>query len=336
MKDISPLRLEYLLKTSPEIMHGERGFLAGEEVTFGVKDNKLLWHRLHEHAKRGQIAMEEFTAWLIRKQGINRRQAKNRAARVWDALCFTYDVEEEVSKPWLVLDDERMSWSMRLSFRAALKAWALYVEDPLLATELAIRTLKKKTRVLENAPPLVILTTHEVVKLLKAIDHLREDPRYPWAYPILRLLVMTGIPIRDLIWLDRATLQRSLEQGRLAVWNRSKRRCSLPVDMLRDELQMLWQLPYRWETIQDIIAPAFSRCGRNARAASAIRTVMKGVYKRAKIEQPRNWLGVLRLTSAYRYYKQTKNLIAASQLMGTSDIQSVRRKFDRLDTQLSK
>jgi len=322
-------KLDFFLKTSPELLREEHAFMLGEDVQFGTPDNKLLHEKVVEHYKKGQKTLKAFKKWLIKTRGVVPKTAQNHAGRVWDALCFTFDDVLEVSQPWLVLDDMRYNYATVQNYRSALRHWANYTQDAELMTELTLRSRRPKSMVLQPPKPGSIpYAKKEIRKLLRNVDKLKEDPRYPWAYPILRIVILTGMMPIDVVWIDKMRLENCVTSEVLEIWSRTRKAQKIPVELIQDEIRILLAIPWRWEIIGDLIAPTQTKTKRVTQASRALNKRMGDVYEAAKITKERQWIHRLRLTAARQYYKKSKSLVGAGQILGLRDINEVRTRLE--------
>lgn len=324
---IHSIRLENLMR--PDEMTQEKAFLCGQEVTFGVPDSAKLKKRVADHYKRGQELLKDFKRWLVRHEGMTDEASCVIAARVWDAMVFTWDQEEKRSKPWELLDNDQYSWGYRLYIRASLRRWATFAKDAELLQEVLakMRNPKKSLVRIPPKPGIKPLSQDTIEEMLQAIDGLSGDPRIPWAYSILRMVVLGGLNLTTLVWIDRHRIERAKATGILEIWSKRSRKQVLPISLFEPELQLLLDFPVRWKTLADLIAPSGRPSQRNSRARRKIKNVMKEVYTHIGIPMPQHWTYQLRLTAAKRYYGETNNIVAASQIIGLKDPSKLLQKF---------
>jgi len=309
-------KLEYLLRTNPEIMRQEHIFMAGEEVTFGTPNDKLLRQRVLEHGARGREALKAFTAWLVRHEGYPEKSARLTTALVWDALCITWDAEHG-SQPWKVLDDTRYRSGARNAFMGALRRWATYSKDADLFNELMARKgVRAKSRVVNAPKPSTItfLTAQQMNRLLKAADQFQRNPQAPWAYAIMRIVLLTGANLQGLMHVTRDQAKAALHEPMLACWTRlAVGPQAIPSVLIRPELQGLLDLPWDWGTLADVVDPV----GQSPiTAAARVTKTAKELYALARVPMSAGWIRDLRWTCAARYYKASKNLVGCLQILG--------------------
>jgi len=322
-------KMDFFLKKDPSILKEERAFLMGESVQFGTPNSKKLREAVCDHYRKGQETLKGFVKWLIKTRGLQTKTAQNHTGRVWDALCFTFNEELDKSEPWKVLDDHRYNYATAQNYRSALRHWSTYTQDAELITELTLRSRRPKSMVIQPPKPGSIpYTKAEVKKLLRNIDKLREDPRYPWAYPILRIVILTGMSPIDIVWIDKVRLEMCFTNRTLEIWSKTRKAQKIPVDLIEDEIKMLLAIPWRWEIVADLIAPTQSNTKRVKQASALLRSRMQEVFAKAKIHKERQWIHRLRLTAARQYYKKSKSLVAAGQILGLRDINEVRSRLE--------
>lgn len=329
MKISSP-RMDFLLAQNPDILREQHAFMAGESVQFGKPDSKKLHVAVLEHHRKGQETLQDFRKWLIKTRGVTLSTAKNHTGRVWDALCFTFDVTASKSRVWQVLDDMRYSHATVQNYRSALKHWANYSQDAEVMTQLTLRSSRGRKSLVMQAPraSATPYAKKDIRKLLRNVDKLKDDPRYPWAWPILRVVILTGMTPTDVVWVDKHRLETCFTANTLEIWSRTRGSQKIPLGLIEDEIRMLLAIPWRWETLADLICPTSGKHGRTRGASLALRARMKDVFLAAKLHRDRNWVHRLRLTAARAYYKQTKSLVAAGQILGLRDINEVRLRLE--------
>jgi len=311
------------------ILEEGNSFIHGETVEFGKVNNKELREQILAHHRKGQEALKSFNKWMIRKRSLSEPTARRHVARVWDSLVFTYDSEKDKCEPWKIIDDARYNYPMKQAYRAALRYWAMFTEDSELFTELSLRTMKKQSKVKDRPKPATEkLDKKDLKRLLKAVDRLKADPRYPWAYTVLRILILTGVPMNDLLWVNKQRIMSGLANGTLTVYGKAKRQYHVPITFIEDDLKDLGKIPWMWDKIMDLISPTFPFNRRYLVSIRRINQVMATVYTRAKLPKIKQWNYQLRLTAAANFYAKHKNLVAAAQILGTLDVNRAKKTLD--------
>jgi len=141
----------------------------------------------------------------------------------------------------------------------------------------------------------------------------------------------------DVVWIDKQRLEHCFVGGTLEIWSRTRKAeiwsrtrkaQKIPVELIEDEIRMLLAIPWRWEILADLISPSRGKTKRIKRAGVLLRQRMKEVFLAAKVDKEQQWIHRLRLTAARQYYKKSKSLVAAGQILGLRDINEVRLRLE--------
>ena len=313
---------DWLVELHPEVLDRGHALLHDQVVTFGTINNARLQEAVREHYAAGQEAMKDFVRWLVRHEGITPRAAKACAAATWNALCLTWSAQDgasHVEELWL---SSEYSTATLSGFRGPLRRWARYTHNHVMSATLEkLRYRDRKSMVIEeakrkykNAP----YTKAELDAILEATEKLRGDPRWPWGWPVVRLMVVGGIRLVELDSVSMASAEQALKGGSLYLWSVDRGSRSLPAEMLQQELEFLLRWPWSWGTITDVILSGRSR--DRSSIDRIVRKLAKHVFELAGVEwQSQSWGSRCRWASALRYYELTSNLVGASHLLGTRD-----------------
>lgn len=326
---MTPLQA-FLAERHPEALQRGLTLINGELVEFGTPDNKVLRRLVREHYEAGQEALHDFYTWLVRKEGTKEYHAKLVAATVWNTLCMTYSPEAGASNPMQLIykDDHTYSYGTKINIAHALKLWAGYTKDSILYEEV-ILWLRKKPEVtpqyvldsLEKSPP---FTKEEYRRLLKALEEYKGSPRYPWAWPCLRIIFVCGIQPGELMYLEKSKVLAHIEAEYIPLRTRSSGYTKLiPVKLIEEPLRTLLSFPWEWGVVADIVQPNRSERPKQIIGHMPLSTILSKMFKRAKVEYAGNWHARMRWSAAWQYYQKTKNLVGAGQILGMKDMRKV-------------
>jgi len=325
-KKVQDLLEDSLIEEGKLISRG-RMFLGGEIVEFGRVDNSLLREAAQKHAQAGREVMADFLDWLIQSEGFNRSAAKRIVGLVWNVRCLTNDDPAEI------LLHRGYSQGRLDHFRNALKHWAAYKGDSLLWSKL-VRPRQGRGGGKPAREPLTPYSDEEYQALLDACDHWKGDPRVPWAWPCLRLVVRCSMRVKsELVYLERKQLRR--KKGTLKVAATGKVR-EIPKDVAPEELDVLRRMPSRWGILADLISPLAAPDNRPDTAGARVLKMVGVLWDRAGVD-PRSRVSRLRMTIAQRYYDHTGNLVGAAQVAGyrsfvrVRDVVGIREKLPSED-----
>lgn len=310
---------EWLVDTHPDLLDRGKCFLQGQEVGFGTINNQRLHRAVREHHAAGQEAMADFIKWLIRHEGLRETAAKTNAAEVWNALCITWNAQEGLSHPEALFESPAYSKATLDRLQGFLRRWARYSKDPFLSSTIeGIRGQVKKGQVVTSAESMRIepYTIGEIDAVLEATEKLRGDPRWPWGWPVIRMIILGGARISELQIVTRSAVAQALSSGSIFLWTPNRGTRALPVDLIREELEALLAWPWSWGGIADIIAP--HSASKESATGRLIWKLGKHVFEMAGVEcHPRLWTHMCRWAAALRYYEITGCLVGATHLLGS-------------------
>jgi hypothetical protein len=323
---------QWLTETRVDLLDRGRLLLDGQEIDFGTPNNSRLHGAIRENYASGQEAMSDFVKWLIRHEGIRESSARMNAAEVWNALCMTWDAKEGTSHPEALFESSDYSQSSLNALFGYLRRWARYTKDPLLTEVIeGIRNRGKEPRIIGQPRRMILepYTLGEIDAVLEATEKLRGDPRWPWGWPVFRLIIVGGLKISDLQVLTREAVVSGLATGQVFLWTPNRGARAMPAQLVRDELEALLAWPWSWGGISDIICP------RSVDAAYAINMAIsrlsRYVFELAGVEHyPKSWLKMARWATALRYYDLTGCLVGATHLLGSRNTIQVEAKLRAL------
>lgn len=319
---------EWLVDLHPEVMDRGKAMLAGQVVEFGKINNSRLREVVREHYANGQRSMAGFVRWLVRHGGMAERSAKAIAAEVYNVLCVTWDAQEGVSHPEELWRASAYSQSYLDRLSGYMRRWAMYTKDaelPALIDE--IRRRDRPIMVAERTERtfrVVPYTDAELDAVLEAAERLRGDPRWPWGWPVLRMIVVGGVRPSELMFVTKVSVQQALAGGTLMIRSQKKGTRALPAQLLRDELEFLAGWPWNWNSIVDIVAP---RSLKPDMAAKSVGRLAVHVFGLAGVEMHDFWSISCRWSSALRYYRTTGCLVGASHIIGSRYAEDTRNRL---------
>lgn len=320
----------FIADTHPEIIQRGSALINGELVELGKPNKHALRRLVREHYAAGQEALKGFSKWLVGVHSLTRDKAARITAAVWNTLCMTYDVEEKRSYPTRLIarNDETYSYSSKLAIAHALRYWAIYDKDPQLYEQIIVWLRRKEPTtpqyVLDQLNSLPPYTRAEYKRLLKALEEFKGAPRFPWAWSCLRLAFVWGAPLTEIIHLERAKIRQALRDKEilLRVGVGIHRRV-IQVEYIEEELGLLDAFPYEWGIIADLVDPARTMTPDLRLSTTPLGNVTKLVYQRAKVPYGKNWSTRIRWTAAWSYYKKTKSVVGAQQILGRLNTRTV-------------
>jgi len=302
-------------------------------VQFGTPDNKLLNKLLKEFHDNGAEALKDFEKWLVKHDGCTEAKARTHRKWIWTCLVLTHDDASNTSDLALILGNTSYSHSSMISLKAALKRWAMYTQDANLLTTLHLhhqaKRYKQFKRATQNPDKYVPYTDEEWKDLLKAQNKWNQDPRYPWAWAVLGLLIKTGMIIRsELVFVTRDAIVTALKTDALRVWNTSKHGRVIPTNLIKPELEALVAFPANWDRLADLIAPAKLPNKRDATATYKVSALAKEMFDVAGIvfdgKSVRLRYIRLKFTASVKLWNATENLIAVSNFLGHRNLTQTR------------
>ena len=298
--------------------------LQGKPVRFTALPPSLLLKARKRVAAAGKDAMEPFRDWLIEYTGVSEATADTYWRYVWNAMVVTG------GDPMRQLERTDLSYNTKVLLKAALSRFAAFCGDAELLSSLASHTTarlikdRRRTKPTKTVRP---FTRQEVDALLGAVNEHKGDPRHPWAWPILRIIIKLGLRTRvDACWIERVRAREAIETGALRIWSKREKMRTVPAKGIQEELEMLTGWPFEWEVTADIIAPAAPEKKRAKAAYDKLRASLKYYAKMVGIPAKEMKTHRLRHAAALRLYKETgHNIVAVAQLLGHNSIETTKR-----------
>jgi integrase len=302
-------------------------------VTFGQINNSRLRSAVQEHYRHGQETLQDFVKWMIRHEGLSDKAARSNAAALWNALCLTWDHGEQTSHPENLLLSASYSKSMIYHLQGALSRWARHTKDVDLQHKIQEFRESKRPVVHTKSPPVAPktypYTPGEIEALLAATERFRDDPRWPWGWSVIRMIVIAGLSVSEIFQLTPDQIRRSLQSGSLVLWHAGRGSRSLPVDLVRPELEALLAWPWTWGSVVDIVSPVSSGPSRSANSTRRITELAKVLFERSGVAPlGRTWIPSCRWAATIRYYEITGNIVGAAHICQVRDIRRVQAEIE--------
>lgn len=278
----------------------------------------------------GKEAMAPFVEWLIMEEGMTDDTAKNYGANVWQAVIATG------GQPVKQVERADLTVSTKNSIRASLRHFAVFANDGNLAAELENKRVKRllRDRKHSKASKTVMPLDEETVKkLMTAINADKGNPRRPWAWPCLSMMVKLGLRARaDMgTGVTREAVVDSVTRGApLAIIGKRGTRRVVPSSIVAEELKILSQFPFEWNNLSDLIAPGASIEGRSQAAYAKIRATIREYAESAGIDPNEIRSHRLRHTAATRLYEASgHDIMLVAGFLGHASIETTRQYLEK-------
>ena len=302
----------------------------GHRHTFPPPARELIMSARLSVARYGREQLDEFTKWLIESEGVTANTAEVYANHVWQSIVVTGGA------PARQLERHDLTAASKNTIRSALKHFAAYSRDAELAAAVTHKKITKLLRDRRNSAPSKLVTPISPDMLDKLMGVMLADkgnPRRPWAWPALSLMVKLGLRAgADLaLGVTHDAVSDALKEGAplVVIGKRGKRRV-VPSSVVHEELEMLASFPYAWHTLADLIAPAAPPKTRANTAYSRIRTTLKEYALRAGIDPAEIHTHRLRHTAALRLYEASgHDIMLVAAFLGHSSIETTRNYLHR-------
>ena len=259
---------------------------------------------------------EDFIEYQL-DTGMSLSNAKDNAAMVQRVL--------KKKDPLAIFRSKRLKRNTKNKYRAALKHWARFTEDEQLLEQVSSPRI---TRAVKDhggrfRSRIRGLSEADVDRLLRTIDAHKDDPKHPWTWPTLTLLVKLGLrPEVDLAYIQREAVVDALKHGdELWIDSKFSKERPVPVGGVQDALEALIEIP-NWTFVADLISPQASEDTRVSSAYQAIYRKLKQVAEQAGLDASQVHPNRLRHSAAQRLYNLTKDIMLVQQLLGHSNIET--------------
>jgi integrase len=202
---------------------------------------------------------------------------------------------------------------------AALRSWAVFIEDPRLSKRLGDIRLPPARRI-HTKQPLAIDILRKLIKHLQVCRMPSEAMRQ-----VLLIMAIRGFRSGDVLRLRRTEIQRALDTGKLVYEGKGRKRLEFAAQPFRTQLEALIQIR-GWDRVRDLIAHS-----RDPKVASV------KVWRAAR--RAANEVGVpdmnphrFRHTFATRYLEQLRGdpnaIIKLQKYMGWESMNTAARYVD--------
>lgn len=311
----------------PEILRYESALVNGRVMKFGVPDDTKLAAALDHHSDLGMQVTRGYRRWLREYTFLTKKTVELYAQIVWNAVCMTYDETTGKSRPELVLKRPDLRTAHRHRLLPALRYWATYARDGRLADALILDASK-----FGSTPPSAVwqnsMSREQFVRVLKAIEALRGDPRKPWAWPVLRLHLLSGMSSIQVVTLTRVEIQNAERDG-LRVYLRYGAPRMIPYAAVKREVREILSWPFVWGNVADLVSPQSLIHRRVPKASMRIRDEMRHIYDAAGISDEARSVHCARIAAAREYWAQTGNIHGTICILGmVVDEERKRKKLE--------
>lgn len=331
--DWDALTMRYVEVTQPD----------GSTMKVGYPDHEKRRALERKLKAQGTALLDDFVNWQVVDRGLEYKKARRGAGLVWMLLMHGG------GDPVAILRRRQLAAVRRYELRGALSrfcSWILQDEDASLAdqqwakriildvarTVPRSRTAKARTGDVmslahryvpdEVRSPLTLLPEHIDRLILAAEEYHQEDGyRRPWARPILRIWLQTGVPYTFLRFLTYERTADALRRfdaadptAAVQIWCRAKssryRQPSrlIPVALIEPELRVLhnWSMP--WSTLTDIAS------------GPIVTQAEKEVVRRSGVVPPETtlyaWRRAIHLAAIRRLFRLTGDILLCQHVSG--------------------
>jgi integrase len=153
---------------------------------------------------------------------------------------------------------------------AALRSWALFVEDPKLSKRLGDIRLPPARRI-HTKQPLAVDVLRQLIRHLKTCKMPSEAMRQ-----VLLIMAIRGFRSGDVLRLRRTEVTRALDTGKLVYEGKGRKRIEFSAGPFRPQLQTLAQIK-GWDRVRDLIAKSDNPKVASVKVWRAARTAAKEV-----------------------------------------------------------
>lgn len=318
-------------------LEGAGFLLENKEAVFKPVPLDLMLACRQSIAKACKESSREFVRFMIEDAALSKTSAETYANYVWHALLTTG------GNPVDALRRRDLQMTTKHAIRAAIRQYALFTRRSELLAELSGLKVKKLLRDREapTKKSLPQLSEEEVGRILAAIDADRGNPRWPWAWPVLRITIKLGLRAgADAPWIQREAVIHAVKTGGpLIIWSKRLKQRGLPSKVVFDELEMLSHWPGAWNYLADIVAPATPAENRPASAYAHINAKLKEYAAIAGLDPTEIRSHRFRKAAALRLYESTKDIMLVAAFLGHSSIETTQiylasNRFVEMDEKL--
>lgn len=250
--------------------------------------------------------LELFQQWLF-NQGLTHGTVRGYALNV--SVATSYD------DPVMVLRRKGLSPNTLARYRAALTAWAQFTEDVDLQKRLRTFRLPPARRMSPKVP----FTPAEWRKLVQNLPSCPDVS--PRVKAVIGIMLMRGLRIADVLKIERANLEESLQTGILSYCGKGTKYQETSIKHFELWARLLLQFP-RWDRVYQAVSK--SEAGESAHLAAASMRVYTGLKKLAEtcgmdpeLVHPHR----LRRTYAVMFLEQAENnLVMLRDHMGWASV----------------
>lgn len=311
------------------IENAEQWVVGPARGTFPAPDKGLLQAARRTIGKAGREAMRAFLDWLIEEEGMVPGSAQVYAAHVWQAVLSTG------GNPVHQIRRMDLTFATKNTIRAALKRFAVYAQDAELASAVASNKVTRLLKDRRNSAPqktVYPLAQDMLDQLVGAVNADKGNPRRPWAWPCISMLIKLGLRARSDLALGitrQAVLDGVAGKPLVIVGKRGTRRV-VPSSVVKEELEVLAAFPFEWNLLCDLIAPAAVPESRGESAYGKLRATLKEYARDAGIDPKEIHTHRLRHTAALKLYEASgHDIMLVAHFLGHASVETTRRYLEK-------
>lgn len=310
---------------------------------FPAPDRELLVRARRTVGAAGREALEDFSTWLVEEEGLTPQTAERYAQYLWQAVIATG------GRPLQQMERADITVSTKNAIRAAVRQFGVWQNDGELVADVENKRIRRLLKDRRNSKPEKVvqpLSDETLHAFMGALNADRGNPRRPWAWPCISIMVKLGLRARSDLCsgISKQAVDEAVSGAPLVIIGKRGTRRVVPSSIVHDELETLAAFPYQWGTVADIVAPASDPKNRSNAAYTRIRKAIHEYAETADIDPRELRTHRLRHTAALRLYEAsghdimlvagflghasietTKNYLAKDR---TKDIESFLEKMD--------
>jgi integrase len=303
-----------------EALEGAAVLIQGREAIFRPVPIGIVHAARTFVAQHCRESCREFVRFMIEDAALSKMSAETYANYVWHALLTTG------GHPVETLLRRELQLSTKNAIRSAIRQYALFTKRSELLVDLAGIRVKKllRDRTAPTHKALQSFTEDEVGRILAAIDADKGNPRWPWTWPVLRIMIKLGLRAgADTPWIQRESVLHAVATGApLTIWSKRLKQRGLPSGVVREELEMLAHWPGAWNYLSDIIAPATPPENRPQSSYAHLVKHLKEYAAVAGLDPSEVKSHRFRKTAALRLYAATKDMMLVANFLGHTSIET--------------
>jgi integrase len=239
---------------------------------------------------------EGFHAWVVEERGRDKGTADLYVRYLRQSLSHPKGILGRIS-------DKSLAPKTRHTIRAALKAWALFVDDKDLERRLKILKLPAAHRVSERVPIESRDDWYAIIDAVEDADYLPEYVR-----PCLGIIVIRGIRVGDVARTSKRDIEAAVRNGAITIETKNKQNSTFTVEPFQWCVDELATAQGKWRRIRDLLSPGAHPDLRQKAACEKMRRWLRVVADKAgvDIEPEQIYPHRFRRTYATQFLKEAK------------------------------